>query len=423
MKKKFGILVIILGIIITFDTWIFTKPNENISTMSQYSQLIASIALVLFAMINFISTRHKSLDDIFDGMDKSYIYHKYLSISALLLVLIHDITIYIGEGFAFGDMLKAPLDKYALLGRISMYLFIFLVIIAIVAKKLNYQRWKNIHKFMILAYAMGIYHYYGSANYDTFSLSSYSIWMNLTNLIGIASAIYSIFLYEAVAFKYRFKVEKLQLVAKGTLEITGKSIGRSMKFVPGQFAFLKIPNGKSKFNSHPFTISQAPRKGQIQFTIKGLGDDTNKLFKTIKLGDEFKVAGPHGKFDYKEGRKNQIWIAGGIGVTPFRSFMQAGIPKNYSVDFFYAYNNPEEGAYTAELSSLANDENVRLHLFNSQKNGFLNVNAIKKYMNNIGAPIDVYFCGPQPMRNSLMQQFEDSDLNINDFHYEHFQFK
>ncbi|WP_341480426.1 hypothetical protein [Clostridium cibarium] len=85
------------------------------------------------------------------------------------------------------------------------------------------------------------------------------------------------------------------------------------------------------------------------------------------IGDEFVVTGPHGKFDYKKGVKNQIWIAGGIGVTPFRSFIQAGIPKEYSVDFFYAYNNDKEGAYIDELEMLACNENLIMSIFNLNK--------------------------------------------------------
>ncbi|MDT8716830.1 ferric reductase-like transmembrane domain-containing protein [Clostridium sp. 19966] len=422
MKKKLGILIILLSVIITYVFWSFETPTRVIPLVTQYSQLLASISMIFFAAINFISTRHEVLDKLFDGMDKSYIYHKYLSMSALLLVFMHDLTISIGKRVQHQDGIRIPRDPYAMFGSFSLYLFIILIATAILAKKLNYSRWKNIHKFMIFAYAMGIYHYYGSADYATLGLSPYSLWMDAVNLIGIASAVYSVFLYEIIAFKYRFKVSSLNIVAKDTLEITGKSLGNSISFRPGQFAFLKAVNENNKFLSHPFTISEAPIEGEIQFTIKGLGDDTKKLFETLKVGDEFKVAGPHGKFNYREGVKNQIWIAGGIGVTPFRSFMQAGVSQNYSVDFFYAYNNPEEGAYTEELEALAEDENVRLHLFNSKERGYVTVEAISNYVNK-NEPIDVYFCGPKPMREILKKQFKNSALNIKGFHYEHFQFK
>jgi len=421
MKKKLGIVVIMLSMIITWILWLFIKSTRDISIMTGYSQLLASLALVAFAFINFISTRHKSLDYLFDGLDKSYIYHKYLSISALILVIIHNITIGIGKDSERAAGIRAPRDPYAMYGSFSMYLFIILILIAILAKKLNYERWKMIHKFMFIPYAFGIYHYYGSATYAVFSMEPYSIWLDVINCIGVISVLYSIFLYEKTSFKYKFKVKRLEIVANGTLEITGSALGKDMEFKPGQFAFLKSLDKDNKFVSHPFTISEAHKKGEIQFTIKDLGDHTRALFDTLKVGDEFAVSGPHGKFNYKTGIKNQIWIAGGIGITPFRSFAQDNIPKDFSIDFFYAYNNEEEGAYTDELKSLSCD-NLRLHLFNSKEKGFLSVGQICKYVQKKES-IDVYFCGPKPMRDSLRKQFGNSKINVANFYFEYFQFK
>ncbi|PJI08642.1 MULTISPECIES: ferredoxin reductase family protein [Clostridium] len=423
MRKKYGNLIIIFSILVTLALWLFVKPTRNISLLSQYSELLASIALVGFALINFISTRSKILDKIFHGIDKSYIYHRYLSISVLVILLIHDLTISIGKRIGKMGGIKVHYDKVgALMGSLSLYLFVILIITAIVAKKLNYERWKNIHKLMIVAYAFGIYHYYFTSDYAVFSFTGFAAWMNIINLIGIMSAFYSIFLYEKVAFKYDFTVKNLNFVADGTLEITGATVGRSMDFKPGQFAFIKTKDNKNKFPSHPFTISEAPKDGEIQFTIKGLGDHTKDLFKTLKTGDKFSAEGPHGKFDYREGGKNQIWIAGGIGVTPFRSFMQSDVPEDYSIDFFYAFNDDKEGAYTDELEKLAVGNGVKLHLVNSKKQGFLTVDKIGRFIKT-KEPLDVYFCGPKPMRDALISQFENSDFVIKEFHYEHFQFK
>jgi len=421
VKRYLGGLAILLCMIITLIFWLLIEPTREISIISGYSQLLAAFALVAFCFINFISTRHRILDNLFNGLDKSYIYHKYLSISALILVIIHNITIEIGKGIERVQGIKIPKDPYAMYGAFSMYLFVILIFIAIIAKKLNYERWKVIHKFMIIPYSFGIYHYYGSSTYAVFSIEPFSIWLNIINFIGLLSAIYSIFFYERISFKYKFKVKKLETVATGTLEITGSSLGNDMEFKPGQFAFLKVLDNRNKFVSHPFTISEAPKKGELQFTIKILGDHTKVLFDNLKVGDEFAVSGPHGKFDYKTGVKNQIWIAGGIGVTPFRSFSQASIPKDFSIDFFYAYNNSEEGAYIDELESLSRN-NLRVHLFNSQEKGFISAEEICKHVKT-NENIDIYFCGPKPMRDNLEKQFKNCSLNVINFHYEHFQFK
>ncbi|MHC1681499.1 MAG: ferric reductase-like transmembrane domain-containing protein [Clostridiaceae bacterium] len=422
MKKKAGLLLIIFSMLITLISWLLVEPTRIIPPVTQYSQLLAAFALVGFTFINFISTRHKILDYLFDGLDKSYIYHKYLSISVLLIIVFHNITISIGEKVQISSSIPIPRDPYAMYGAFSLYLFVILIFIAILAKKLNYERWKNIHKFMLIPYAFGIYHYYGSSDYAVFSIDPFSIWLNIINFIGIISIIYSIFLYEKISFKYRYKVKSLETVPNGTLEITGNALGKNIEFKPGQFAFLKVLKKGFDFSSHPFTISESPKNHQLQFTIKTLGDHTKSLYENLKIGDEFLVSGPHGKFNYETGVRNQIWVAGGIGITPFRSFCQSGVSKEFSIDLFYAYNNKDEGAYIEELIALSKKNNFRLHLHNSEEKGFLSVKEISSHIKP-NYEISVYFCGPKPMRDGLIKQFNESKINVANFHFEHFQFK
>ncbi|MFZ8991027.1 MAG: SUMF1/EgtB/PvdO family nonheme iron enzyme, partial [Pseudohongiellaceae bacterium] len=76
--------------------------------------------------------------------------------------------------------------------------------------------------------------------------------------------------------------------------------------------------------SHPFTISSAPAEDVLRLTIKASGDFTRALHQTLKAGDGAIVMGAYGMFDYKTGRPDQIWIAGGIGLTPFLAFIRDG---------------------------------------------------------------------------------------------------
>lgn len=299
MKKYYGIVFILLTFILTYIFWTFETPARTVSVYRGYSQLIASIALVAFTWINYISTRHRFIDKIFYGLDKSYMYHKYLSILAIIFIWIHNFTLKMGkipggeelrkqklsgtggppqgfqhaEGFGEGG---GGLFGINIPGKLfaswSLYIFTGLVIIFLIAYKLNYERWKLIHKLIAIPYVFGLIHYYSNSDYKVFSSSAFSLWMNLFNVIGILSILYSIFIYEITAFRYRYKVTSIKEIARNTLEITGTTSGKALQYKPGQFTFIKILGRNKWFPSHPFTMSQANKPGEIQFAIKALGD-------------------------------------------------------------------------------------------------------------------------------------------------------
>jgi len=414
---KRGIFVSFALIVITIISWVFSSPDTNYTQIYLVSHLIGAFSLVGFALNFFISTRHQILDEFWHGLDKAYVAHKWIGISSVGLAICHIVMLQMARQMEILPPLLAPPEGDVQPGFFSIILFLILVITALVAKRMKFEVWKTIHKFLLLPYAIGVLHYYAVS---VFSFTSpFGIWMNIINIIGIASAIYSIFLYGRLAFKFKYKVISVSHVAKKTLEITGKAVNKHLTYKPGQFTFMKINKGKSKFSPHPFTLSSAPQSDTVQLTIKGIGDHTAKLMNTIRVDDEFVLTKPHGKFDVSAGGKNQIWIAGGIGVTPFRSFCQAGIPKDFSVDFFYSYNG-EEGAYVEELQKYAKNI-LRIHLIDSTTQGYLTIDKIEE-MANIQNPVDVYFCGPKPMRNSFRKGFKNSKIRVQGFHFEEFGF-
>ena len=85
----------------------------------------------------------------------------------------------------------------------------------------------------------------------------------------------------------------------------------------GQFAFVRFDRREG---AHPYTIASAPRPdGAIRFEIKALGDYTSRLPGALRVGQPVEVEGPYGCFQLDaDAGAPQVWVAGGIGVTPFR---------------------------------------------------------------------------------------------------------
>lgn len=99
-------------------------------------------------------------------------------------------------------------------------------------------------------------------------------------------------------------------------------------FIAGQyiniyFDDLNTAEGKA------YSISSAPSENKFDLTIKILGEFSNKL-NDLKIGDRVKGTLPYGFF-YSEEESDLVLIAGGIGVTPFRSIIFQNKDKNITL--------------------------------------------------------------------------------------------
>ena len=74
----------------------------------------------------------------------------------------------------------------------------------------------------------------------------------------------------------------------------------------------------------PF-LSQEVMVKLFTFTVKNSGDHTNNIYDNLQAGSKVSVDRAYGHMIIEEGRENQVWIAGGIGITP-SSLTSVNIP-------------------------------------------------------------------------------------------------
>jgi predicted ferric reductase len=163
--------------------------------------------------------------------------------------------------------------------------------------------------------------------------------------------------------------------------------------VAGQFAFLTFNRSEGP---HPFTISSAWNEdGKLTFLIKGLGDYTDTLPATLKAGDLVKVEGPYGRFAFDDNKSRQIWVAGGIGITPFIARMQALAEQADAreIDLFYSTAAPDED-FIAKVQASADKAGVRLHILRSDADGRLSADRVCAAV-PAWSSASVWFCGPK----------------------------
>ena len=153
-----------------------------------------------------------------------------------------------------------------------------------------------------------------------------------------------------------------------------------------------------------------------------MGDFTSTV-NNITPGMIAKVEGPFGSFyKNKNFNKKEIWIAGGVGVTPFLSMARSIGNIGYNIDLYYCLKNKEETVLLSELQTMALSNNkFRVLEWYSDQSGYINASVIEKESNGLENSL-IYICGPLPFMRSLQKQFISKGVEKNNINFEEFNF-
>lgn len=83
----------------------------------------------------------------------------------------------------------------------------------------------------------------------------------------------------------------------------------------------------------------------LYFTIKNSGDHTENIYENLKVGSKVTVDRAYGHMLLEQGQDQQIWIAGGIGITPLSRISEKNPFLTKSVRFYYSYRGEENAVY------------------------------------------------------------------------------
>lgn len=411
--RPFGILLLIAAFIP--PTLLFFGLDPKLDQSALFSQWLGSAALIAMGISQLFATRMRGLEFLFGGLDRIYVLHKWLGIIAMVFVLLHDTIDAEMDGLGRETWL---VDLAETMGEISLYGLLILVVITI-ATFIPYHLWKWTHKFMGAFFTASAFHY-------VFILKPFSntdplgLYVLVFCIIGIVAYFYT--LMPTVGAK----AGKLHVIE--TIEQTGDSVavtlkpeGRGLSYTAGQFAFIRFGSA-GLTEVHPFTISNAP-SDRIRFTIRELGDYTGRLARGLKVGDEARIDGPYGHFRPGRSGKAEIWVAGGIGITPFMAAANDLSDQGSPVHLFYCIRSRNSAAHLSEIEALAAG-NPRLHLYliESGKSGRLTADGIAETLGDISKH-QAFFCGPEAMRKSLKKGLTKHGIWGRGFAYEEFEIR
>lgn len=393
---------------------LFTLPNVT-DKIALFSQYLGLAALILMAWGQILSTRLRGIETVFGGLDRVYVLHKWAGIVAMVALVLHD-TI---DADMRGLGRETALNELAeTLGEISLYGLLILVVVS-VATFIPYHLWKWTHKAMGVMFAAGVFHFFFIMK--PFAMSDPAgLYTGIFCAAGLASYIWML-LPETMRPSNGYKIVDIQPTG-GAVAITLSPTGKPLRPNAGQFGVLRF-TGAGKAEPHPFSFSKIDEDGSLRVTFKALGDFTSDLKNAVQIGQGVRVQGPFGRFR-QSGKKREIWVAGGIGITPFLAWVHALDKGAEQVDIFYCIKSRDQAPHLAELEALAAAKpNLNLHLIASSAGQRLSAELISQSVQGDLSKMRVSFCGPVSLREALRKGLAMYGVGARNFHYEEFEFR
>jgi predicted ferric reductase len=400
-----------------------------------YLSGLLSISLMSLAM--FLSTRPAWLETPLGGMDRVYRTHKWAGILGVSFAIAHWLVEEI-----VGKILKAtigregriPKEKFTGFLEVMRDLakdmgewafYVVLIMLAITLwKRFPYKTWRLTHLAMPVIYLMLALHAAMLAPTDYWTQP---VGILLATLIagGIYGALHSLVGRIGRKRQVNGSIVALEQPASDVLTVRCQLGNGWRGHRPGQFAFVTFD---AKEGAHPFTIASAGRDDRtITFQIKTLGDYTRTLGNRLEIGQAVKVEGPYGRFDMarQDSSAQQIWIAGGIGVTPFLAWLDSlqQTPSQVSADLHYCTRDRANDPFVSRLeASCVALPGIRLHIHGAQQGETLSAADVAAAQTG-SRRSEIWFCGPQGLAEKLKHELGRIGQGRFRFHQEAFEMR
>jgi phthalate 4,5-dioxygenase reductase subunit len=182
------------------------------------------------------------------------------------------------------------------------------------------------------------------------------------------------------------------------LEFRDKGGKQLPEFSAGAHIAIRTPNGTLRKYSLCNDPAERDRYAvAIKREVNGRGGSIN-LIDGVKAGDELMVAPPINDFELPQRATDFLFIAGGIGVTPFMAMIREAQATGKRFRLYYCSRSPETTAFIEELSVPEFKDSVVIHFDFGDSARSLDLRPILAERKNRE---HLYCCGPRPLMEAV----------------------
>jgi predicted ferric reductase len=310
----------------------------NVAGVDDSAELVTSLARLTgllgayLALVQVLLLARIPWLDRVVGFDRLTVVHRWNGHACIDLVIAH--TVLVIWGYALLDDVSLPDELRTLFagdvypGMITAAVGTALLVvvvatsIAVVRARLSYEWWYAVHLLAYAGIALAWFHQIPTGNDLALNETAANYWRALYVVTLAALILFRIAVPAVNAFRYRLRVA--EVVREGpdvvSLRITGRGLDR-IGARPGQFFLWRFLTRGRWWESHPFSLSEAPDGRSFRITAKGVGEFSRAL-ADVRPGTPVLAEGPFGVFTSEARHRSKVlMIAGGIGITPIRALL------------------------------------------------------------------------------------------------------
>lgn len=186
-------------------------------------------------------------------------------------------------------------------------------------------------------------------------------------------------------------------------------------------------------NKRTFSLVSTPYEKDLTIATRLRDTAFKRTLKNMKAGESMEMEGPFGDFFLHENIKRiAVFLAGGIGITPFFSMIKDASEKNlpHKIILFYSNRRPEDAPFLDELDKLSKvNKNFTFVPTMTQPEkskekwegeaGYISADKIKKFVSDGENPL-FYIAGPLGMLSSMRGLLNTIGVSNDDIRSEEF---
>lgn len=358
-NRKIGDAALALLALAPLAVGLWHQRPESSFELLLLGRATAVLGLSCLLLAALISVRIPGVDLWFGGLTRLWKIHHFVGAAAFLLLMAHPLLLAFAAAktsvqSAAAVLFPGPSAWGVWAGWLALAaMAIFLAPTFRFFGRPEYQRWKALHRLSVVAVAMGLAHALASGRLLPGGRGA-AIWSCCGAAVLLVFA-YRLFAARRIGRK-AYTIVRAEAIGRGVVELTLKPDGDLLRYRDGQFVYLTplapgLASGRGE--EHPYTLSSARHEPALRIVIKALGDASRAL-QTVPVGSKALVEGPYGEFFPAGGfPARELWIAGGIGLTPFLARARAlGPGEPVDIHLVYCVQDESRAYFRAELEAV-----------------------------------------------------------------------